>query len=398
MTPWVWVRHRLEGLPRSFLWLLGGMTAVSAGTSMVWPFLALFAERQLGIPLAQVGLLITLQSGMRLLGVMLAGPLVDAWGRRAGLILGLAGMAVAYTGLTWAHRVEGFALLLALGGLTAPGFRVAADAMAADLFPPEERDRAFALLRTATNAGIAVGPALGGFFAAALGSGLFLLTGLLLALYAALVGWTVPETRPALPPRAGERTAPWQALRDRRLRAFLAAALPAWMGVSVLWVFLGVYAVEYRGLSESAYGLLVSTNALMVALFQVPVVRWVQGWMPNRVMALGALLYALSVGSGAWATTFIHFWLLIVVMTLGEMLLTPTGSAWVANLAPLPLRGRYMAVFSLMWGLSLGLVSPLGGWVYDRWSPQVLWVLAGALALVSALAFLRLRPPHPSAP
>lgn len=390
---WTQWRARALALPRPFLWLLGGMGMISASTSMVWPFLVLLAARQLAVPLGQIGLLVSLQAGTRLLGVALAGPLVDHWGRRPGLLLGLTGMSLAYLGLAWAQDLVTFAALLALNGLAAPCYRVAADAMTADLFPPDQRDQAFAWLRAATNAGIALGPAVGGLAASLLGPGLFLLSGGLLGGYTLLVLGTIPESRPQdLRPQTGV----WQIgrlLRDRNLLAFLMAALPAWMGISVLWIFLSVYTVEEHGLSESAYGLLVSTNALLVTTLQVHVTRWSRRWPAQKAMAWGALLYAVSLASAVGSTQFWHFWLLMVVMTVGEMLLTPAASAWVANLAPPALRGRYMAVFSLMWSLSTGLVSPVSGWAYDALSPRAPWVLAALLALFSTVQLARLTPP-----
>jgi len=106
------------------------------------------------------------------------------------------------------------------------------------------------------------------------------------------------------------------------------------------------------------------------------------------------LLYAVSVGSVVWAQAFVHFLLIIVVMTLGEMLLAPTASAWVANLAPPEQRGRYMSTLALMWGLGAGLVSPLGGWLNDRFSSQAPWVAGSVLGLLSALLLAHQYPPR----
>ena len=45
----------------------------------------------------------------------------------------------------------------------------------------------------------------------------------------------------------------------------------------------------------------------------------------------------------------------MVVFTGGEMLLVPTATAYVANLAPLDMRARYMGVFSLSFRSGPGL-------------------------------------------
>jgi len=383
--------------PRQFWLLFGGMTLSMAGTSMVWPFLVLYASRRLSVPLTQIGFLVTLQGLMSLVGISMAGPLVDAWGRKVGMVMGLVGMATAYAGLSVAGTWWHFAVLLGLGGCFAPFFRVGGDAMATDLFPPERREEAFALLRMASNVGIAVGPAVGGFLAASSYQWAFYTAAFTLLLYALLLVLLARETRPQSPygPASSQRDVKGylQVLRDGRLLRFLGSALPAWMSVGMIWIFLSVHLAREHGLGEQYYGLLISTNAFLVATLQFQVTRYAQRFSPRNVMVVGALLYAISVGSVIWARVFVHFLLIIVVMTMGEMLLAPTASAWVANLAPPEQRGRYMSTLALMWGLGAGLVSPLGGWLNDRFSPQAPWVAGSALGLLSAYLLAYQHPP-----
>ncbi len=383
--------------PRQFWLLMGGMALSMAGTSMVWPFLVLYASRRLDVPLTQIGFLVTLQAAMNLVGILVAGPLVDTWGRKVGMIAGLLGMAVSYAGLSFATQWWHFAALLALGGGFAPAFRVGGDAMATDLFPPERREEAFALLRMASNVGIAVGPAIGGFLAASSYAWAFYAATFALAFYALLLAALARETRPR------EATVPlshkedvrgyFSLFRDVRLLRFLGSALPAWMSVGLLWIFLSVYLAQEYGLGEQYYGLLISTNAFMVAVLQYRVTQWAGRFSPRLIMAMGALLYAVAVGGVVLAHTFPQFLLLIVIMTTGEMLLAPTASAWVANLAPADQRGRYMSTLALMWGLGAGVVSPLGGWLHDRFSPQAPWLAGAAFGLLSAWLFLFQEPP-----
>ena len=94
----------------------------------------------------------------------------------------------------------------------------------------------------------------------------------------------------------------------------------------------------------------------------------------------------------AWGRGFWHFWLSMVVMTVGEMMLVPTVAAYVADLAPADRRGRYMATLGLVWNVGFGVVSPLSGWLSDHVAPQAPWWVALALGLVGALVFARYTP------
>ena len=45
----------------------------------------------------------------------------------------------------------------------------------------------------------------------------------------------------------------------------------------------------------------------------------------------------------------------------------------VADFAPPEMRGRYMGVFGLCHGIGLTFGVPLGGYILDRFGPDVLW-------------------------
>ena len=42
-------------------------------------------------------------------------------------------------------------------------------------------------------------------------------------------------------------------------------------------------------------------------------------------------------------------------MTIGELILVPTSSTYVANLAPIDKRGRYMSLYGLSWPVGAGI-------------------------------------------
>ncbi len=400
---WQRLKARWPHYPRQFWLLVGGMFLSSAGTSMVWPFLALYVSRRLQVPLAQVGFLITLQAAAGVVGTILAGPVVDRWGRKTGMILSLLGMGLGYLGLAFARALPQFALAMGVGGLFAPAYRIGGDAMTADLIPPQGRDEAYALMRTASNAGISIGPAVGGWLAVvSYRWAFFAATGSLLA-YVLLLAAGARETRPTTAPTtagaSNDLGQAWQVLRrDGRLWAFLLPMLLTWMTAGLMWIFLGVYMRDQFGLGENLYGLIITTNAVMVTFLQYPVTAWAQRYSPRWRMVAGSLIYALAVGGVMWGRTFWHFWSAMVVMTVGEMLLVPTASTWVANLAPPHLRGSYMATLSFMWAVGAGVIAPLGGWLNDQFNPRAPWLFGALLGLTGALAFAWQRPPTPTGP
>ncbi|MEK7383562.1 MAG: MFS transporter, partial [Elusimicrobiota bacterium] len=108
---------------------------------------------------------------------------------------------------------------------------------------------------------------------------------------------------------------------------------------------------------------------------------------------LGCLLYALG---WSWMG-FARGWALLAgamtVVTLGEIVVSPSLQALAANLAPDQVRGRYIGFHGLMTQLGMALGPLLGGISAEqlggRWVPAP-WLAVGALAAFTGWGFSRL--------
>ena len=184
---------------------------------------------------------------------------------------------------------------------------------------------------------------------------------------------------------------------DKDYVVFILAFLFTQICAAVMWVLLPVYAKTNFGLAESRYGLLPTTNALIVLALQIPVTALTRRRPAQWVMALGAFLYAIGVGSVALGTGFWGFWVSMVVMTFGELVLVPTSSTYAANLAPAHMRGRYMSLYGLSWNAAAGIGPVIGGALNDQVGPRSIWyggALAGMISMLIFLVFIRPKPEH----
>jgi len=102
-------------------------------------------------------------------------------------------------------------------------------------------------------------------------------------------------------------------------------------------------------------------------------------------MALGMAFYAIGTGSVALGSGFWGFWTSIVIITIGELIIVPTSSAYVANLAHPAMRGRYMGLYNLAWSFARGVGPVMGGWLSDSFGPVTIWY--GGLFVGSLSAF-----------
>src|SRR5512145_1404442 len=151
--------------PRQYWLMITGVVISTAGGSMIWPFLLIYASSTLDMPLSTVATLISINAGTGLLSSLIAGSLADKIGRKVVMNFSLTVNGLAYFLLMGAETYPQFVGLMIMIGLSNPLYQVGADAMLADMIPSEKRVDAYAINRIANNAAFAMGPAIGGFLA-----------------------------------------------------------------------------------------------------------------------------------------------------------------------------------------------------------------------------------------
>ena len=397
------LRQTTAGYPRQFWLLFWGVLVNSSGSSMVWPFLTIYLRQRLDVPLTTIALLLTANALAGLASTSIAGPAVDRFGRKGAMVVSLGVGCLFMLALGRVETLAGAVALMVFKGMTDPLYRVGSDAMVADLIPPAKRANAYALLRMIANLGVAIGPSIGGFITAVSYTLAFSVAAATALIYALLVAVFMRETIPQWPAdeRAKQVRGYGPVLRDRPFLAFCVAYSFAGMAYSLMMVLLPVYVKENFGVPESAYGFILATNAVMVVLFQYGVTRLTQRYYHLPVLAVGSLFYALGVGSVALGAGFTGFLVSMIILTIGELIMIPTSTALTANLAPPDMRGRYMGVYGLTWGVAMGIGPVLGGTLNDRVAPVAIWyagLVLGVIATVGFLVLARVMPRRSLAP
>jgi MFS family permease len=295
--------------------------------------------------------------------------------------------AAAMLALSLGHGVPALMALTLLAGLCTELYRPAASALVADLCPPEQRVTAAALYRVAINLGFAAGPVCAGllvkgsFFLLFAGDAATSVLFGVIALVALPVG--MRHSAPAEPEKKH-----WlkTALADRRFVRFLVASLAVTTVTLQMDSTLALHIVR-AGHSPTTYGALASINGLVIVLFEVALTVVTERLPARWVMAAGYLLSGIGYSLTALAFSKFAIGLTIVMWTFGEMISSPVASAYVANLAPLNLRGRYMGLWTATWSLAL-ILGPSAGTMLFASNETLLWLLCGVLGAVAALLVL----------
>jgi MFS family permease len=389
---------RLQALyneyPRQYWLMIAGIVLATAGGSMIWPFMLIYASGKLDLPLSTVAILISINAGTGLLASLIAGTLADKVGRKVVMNFSLTMNGIAFFLLMGAETFPQFAGLMIMIGLSNPLYQVGADAMLADLIPSEKRTEAYAINRIAHNAAFALGPAIGGFLATRSYDLAFYCAGIGFLSYSVLLFFLARET---LNKSAGSIRIPnapsegyQRVLRDKNYMTFVALISLGLIAPTMLWILMPVYTKTHFGMPEALYGWIPTTNALMCVFVQYPVTNITRNRSTLPVLGMGMLIYALGAGSVALMSSFWGFWLSMVILTFGELTLVPTASKYVADLAPADLRGRYMSMHWLGWGLARTLSPILGGFLNDNIAPRAIWIGGLLIGLTSTLGLFLL--------
>jgi MFS family permease len=289
-----------------------------------------------------------------------------------------------------------FYALAAFVGLLSNAGGPAQQAMIADLLPEEKRAQGFAMHRVIFNLAVTIGPALGGLIAARSYYALFVFDAVSSFITAIIVYLVIPETKPALEEGQKEESLTQSmggyqhVFKDGLYMAFLFISIIVTIVYVQMNTTLSVYLRDVHGLGPNYYGYILSLNAGMVVVFQFWITRKLKNWAPMVLMAVGTLLYAIGFGMYGFGSTFLWFALAMVVITVGEMVLAPEGTALVARFAPTHMRGRYMAIFGFTWGIAFALGPLSAGFVMENYDPRWVWWGSFLIGAIGTLGYFAL--------
>jgi len=366
----------------SGMWLLAAGTFVNRFATFLVPFLTMFMTRR-GFSAGEAGLAVTLYGAGAFGCTLIAGPAADRFGRNRIMAVSLLAEASMVFCMGFAgESLVAICVFGTLAGFAGQGAQPAMHAMVADLVVEEDRVPAMLLQRFAINTGWAFGPAVAGFVADAHSyQWLFTADACTSVLFAGLSWFFLPHGNSQ---RGGE-TAWKPALRSLAgspdMIRLLAATVCAAFVFRQVSTAMNLHLLS-GGYTEKHCGVVQSLNGLLVILLEIPLAAMTSRWLPRRAVAAGFFLIGAGVAVNAAGPGLVAAVASMVVLTFGEMLSLPRHSAWVQQLSPGEMRGRYAGMASFAWSGG----ATFGGWsglMLFAWHPDALWAVCGLLGVVS---------------
>jgi MFS family permease len=383
--------------PRTFWVVVGTQFIDVIGNTLLFPFFALYVTQKFDVGMTQAGIILATNSAAGLLGSTIGGALADRYGRRGIILFGLVVSALSGLTLGFVNQFYLFYALSVFVGLMGSASHPAHQAMVADLLPPDKRAEGFGILRVVANFAWIIGPTIGGFLASYNFLYLFLSDAVISTVTALLVFRLLPETKPQ--PKEKIETESFgqtlrgygQAIADRPFVAFIFASILMILVYQQMYSSLSVFLRDVHQVDPQFYGLIMSSSAVTVVIFQFSVSHFIKRYPPFLMMATATFFYMIGFTMYGFVATVPLFIVAMVIITIGEMVGMPTSNSLAAAFAPEDKRARYMALFGFTWSVPSMIGPWAAGLVFDNFNPNYVWYISGVLCVVAISAFLFLQ-------
>ncbi|WP_167545462.1 MFS transporter [Amycolatopsis rubida] len=378
------------------VWLLLIGTLINRLGSFLQVYLVLYLTDR-GFSTASTGFALGAFGVGTVVGVIIGGSVSDRLGYRHTIVGSMLVAGVLTVVLPHLTNIAAVVGVVGAVGLTSQAYRPAASALLIDLTPPERHIMVFAAYRLAYNVGTVAGPLLGALLITYSYEAMFYCNAIALVAFG-LLAFSLPkhsEVAHASPsgdseevadaresPETAGRPASYLAvLTDTRFIVFNIAMILGGM-VYIQSISTLALQVTAAGHAPGFYAALLSINAFVITCLELPITRFVQRMTDRATVALGNIL----VGAGMMLYLAGPSAAVLVVATLvwtaGEMVGTPTITAYPGRIAPPRLRGRYIALSEFATQVGYAAGPALGVALWAVW-PAGVWWLCGALTVLA---------------
>ncbi len=379
------------------MWVLAAGSLINSfGTSIAYPFVSLYLYEFMHVSMTQIGLALMVAIAVGGLTQVASGELCDKFGRKLMMNAGLFLQTIAFLLLAIAimtHRdYSDFLVLLVLKEVAGGIYRSVPQVMIIDVVAPGERMEGFSILRIGGNLGFALGPIFGGLLASYSYSDMFFLTALTSAAYLVISIYMLRDTMPSAAEKAAgsHHGSIWQ---DKTFIIYCIISALISLVYAQMQTTFSTYSGSFAHLPPSEIGLLFSLNGFMVVFFQLPVAHYLERFKLTTSLAVGSTLYAIGFGMVGLCTSFWTLFLSMFIITVGELITSPSSSNMIAQMTHPDDRGRYMNVSGFISSGGNALGPYAGGLLMDAYAGniEIMWAVMGGIVLSTVIGFLYMR-------
>jgi predicted MFS family arabinose efflux permease len=379
--------NNFRGFSRE-VWILTLITFINRAGTMVLPFLSKYLKEDLHFSYAEVGWIMVAFGIGSMLGSWLGGKLSDKIGFYKIMVFSLFTSGMLFFLIQYIRTFWGLCFGMFFIMTIADMFRPAMFVSLGTYAKPENRVRAFTLVRLAVNLGFAAGPALGGLIIMNVGyNGLFWVDGSSCIVSILIFALLVKERKKSVNPAKenNETIIVTSVFKDKIFWMFLFVCFITAMLFFQLFTTLPLYHHEKFGLTEFQSGLLLSLNGILIFFLEMPIVSISQR---KNIDKLKIILWGSVLMSISFFVLLINTWagilvISIICITFGEMFIFPFSNSFALSRAPKGHEGRYMALFTMSFSLAHIVSSKTGLEIIGHFGYQTNWFIMGSIGILA---------------
>lgn len=372
-----------------------------AGFGLILPLLPFWAQH-LGANPTEVGLILTIYALAQFIFTPVLGTLSDRYGRKPIIVgsLLIEAFSFALSGMAGSLVV----LLIArfIGGLGASNIG-SAQAVVADVTPPEGRARGMGLIGAAIGLGFVVGPAIGGMLAP-IGPAVPFWAAMAVAIVnALLVMIFLPETHK-------ERSASKTGSSSKRGKGILPAGLGRLLrnsAITRLIVINLLFTIAFTAMetvyplfSQHTFGWTAKENGyiftyvgIIIVLVQGGLVgQLVKRFGERKLLITGLVMLAAGLALLPWSTSLAMMLIALGILSAGHGAVTPATSALLSLASPREAQGETLGLAQGVAGLGRVAGPLIAGSIYALIGPGAPFLIGSVLVVLAMLVALPAMP------
>lgn len=388
-----------KGLPKEIYILFIGRIVNSLG-AYVHPLMALILTQKIGLSVVEAGMFVTILSACQVPCLILGGKLADSIGRRKVIIIFqfLGAISLIICGLMEPSMIMTKIIIVSscFYSISSPAF----EALNADITTIENRKISYSLLYMGTNIGFSIGPIIGGMLyknhlpLIFIGDGITTLIALVLIIVfvkeTSKVNIYDKEKEVINELEKNVEGSAIKVLFKRPILIFFAIGALLYSFAYSQWGFALPIQLGDLFNEDGArlYGMLGGFNGVIVICLTPILASLTKKTSILKSMAIGGLFYAIAFGMFGFIKIPILFYISILIMTIGEILITINQGTFIANNTPASHRGRISSIIPLIIGTGYALGPMVMGGIIDSYNIFIGWMIVGISAILGMFVML----------
>lgn len=365
--------------------------------------MSLILTQKIGMSAFEAGQFVTMLAVFQAPCMIIGGKLSDTIGRRKVIITfqALGALMLIICGLMDTTVLTAKIMILSscFYSISSPAY----DALNADLTNEGNRKESYSLLYMGVNIGFSIGPILGGFLYKDYLSLIFIGDAITTLIALTLFIFYVKEPTKIKKSNVIES----KEIYDDEYKDFSTLKVLIKRPILIAFpIIMLLYQFSYSQWGFSLplqmgeifkddgarlYGLLGGLNGFIVIILTPILTSKTKKYKSMKVMSIGGILYGLCFLVVSFSKVMPLFFLAIILLTIGEVLIAINSSAFIANNTPISHRGRISSIVPLITGMGYAMGPMIMGKIIDSSSIFIGWIVVMLASFIGALGLLTLK-------